>query len=187
MNRFIAIALLLLSTGCSNQSSELESEGEITPVHPLEFRPNLANGFSVEEIEPYELGVAIEQIQGNEYLLTFTMNLESGSYYVSPISPGDFSGIFALSFDEHSEIDIVGKMTEDPQSNDTIDVWAGGPVNLVQESTVHTQKVIIQSTKDFKIRGKLQFTIEPRCTLEENWFTIYEKNGIVGIEKTEQN
>ena len=73
-------------------------------------------------------------------------------------------------------------ITETPKSTELIDPWQGGPVNFVRENTIYKQQLFFKGKPvDFKISGKVSFTIEPRCTFETNEFTIYSKSGKISL------
>jgi hypothetical protein len=52
-----------------------------------------------------------------------------------------------------------------------------GFVHLVRENTKYQQTIKVLSTENFEIMGHIQFTIEPRCTLEKIPFILTYENG----------
>ena len=112
------------------------------------------------------------------------MELDEEAHYVSPNSKGDYSGIFAMILEENKKIRMNGAFSESPQSKETDDPWTGNPVNFVTEDTTHKRQFTISDTNDFEVSGHVQFTIEPRCTLEKVHFTITNTSGNIEIKRT---
>lgn len=183
MNHITLIVFGFLTLSCAQENTEKKVTDPVTEETVTETNYTVNESQLVKETEPYQLSLKMDPVSGNNYLLTLHMELEPGAHYVSPNSPGDFSGIFSIIMDENSQISLKDGMTETPVSIETKDPFQGLPVNFVTESTTHTQQIEITSLKDFEIRGKVQFTIEPRCTLEENWFTIISKNGVITVQQ----
>jgi hypothetical protein len=133
--------------------------------------------------EPYELSLQVKKLKNNTYNLTVIMELGEGAHYVSPNSKGDYKGKFVMLLEENTKLTMSGKFTEYPTAKESIDPWRGDPVNFVTENTTHTQQFTITDTNDFEVSGLIQFTIEPRCTLEKVTFTISNRNGKLEIKK----
>lgn len=133
--------------------------------------------------EPYEIQFRTEKLKNDLYNLIITMELQKGAHYVSPNSKGDYSGVFAMNLEENKQLQMNGKFSENPLSKESTDPWRGSPVNFVRENTTHTQQFTIEAKDDFEVSGWIQFTIEPRCTLEKIHFKITQKSGVLDIQK----
>lgn len=57
----------------------------------------------------------------------------------------------------------------------------GSLVNWVRQSTNYKQTLKVLSNDDFEVSGFIQFTIEPRCTLEKIPFILSNTNGKLSI------
>jgi hypothetical protein len=133
--------------------------------------------------EPYQLSLQVKKLEDNNYNLIITMELGEGAHYVSPNSKGDYKGRFVMLLEENSKLTMNGNFSEHPIAKETIDPWRFDPVNFVTENTTHTQQFTVSDTNDFEVVGLIQFTIEPRCTLEKVKFTIASRDGNVTIKK----
>jgi hypothetical protein len=171
MNYLLSITIGVLFLSCAPEAKKSEP---VAQTKKASVRP-YGN-------DPYTLKLKLDSISSNTYLLTLDMDLSVEAYYVSPLSPGTYTGIFDIIMDDNSDIQLTGKMTEDPISVESRDPFQGNPVNFVTQSTTHTQKIIITNSDNFTVRGKVQFTIEPKCTLEENWFSIHSNNGVISLK-----
>ncbi len=80
---------------------------------------------------------------------------------------------------------IEGELIESPLSVEEIDPhpFVGGAVNWVRVNTTYRQKISINTQEDFDYVGIVQFTIEPRCTLEKVEYIVKSRSGQVYFEK----
>jgi len=116
--------------------------------------------------EPYELQLKVTHLQDNTYNLIITMELAEKAHYVSPYSKGDYIGRFYIDVEDNTQLKAKGKLLEHPTPKETSDPWTGNPVSFVRENTMYQQQFTVTDTKDFKIKGRIGFVIEPRCTME---------------------
>jgi len=134
---------------------------------------------------PYELTFDIEKVKGDQYSMVTTMKLFGGSFYVSPNSTRDFKGRFTIEIADNDNLILGDDFIETPRSKEVFDPhqFVNGPVNWVQEDTRYHHQLTVTSQEDFEVGGKIIFTIEPKCTLEEIPFLIKYKSGVFTIEK----
>ena len=134
--------------------------------------------------ESYELKFEINEIENAVYELVLSMDLRNDSYYVSPNSKGDFTGIFTIIINDNEKLKKIAKPIETPLSNEEYDPhpFVNGFVNWVKETTTYKQQIQRKSDEDFEVSGIIQFTIEPKCTLEKVPFFIKYKNGELIVE-----
>ncbi|QHI37564.1 hypothetical protein IMCC3317_29440 [Kordia antarctica] len=152
--------------------------------HQVDTNPNIISGEKISKHEePYDLSLQVKRLKNDTYNLIIKMELKKDAHYVSPNSKGDYLGIFTMIMDKNTKLQMIGKFSESPLSEESVDPWNHGPVNFVRENTTHTQQFTISDTNDFEVSGFIQFTIEPRCTLEKVHFTISRKAGKLEIKK----
>ena len=183
MIKLVALFFLFIQMSCStpNHSTDVENTLLSTDTFsPLHINPHLVN--TIENKDPYQIQFDIHPITDNNYSLAITINLEEGSYFVSPHSKGDYLGLFTVSLDDQQNLRINSDLVETPQSQEKIDPWGGGLVNFVTENTTYTQKITSTNSDDFEIQGLVKFVIEPKCTLEEIPFKITQRNSQLTIQ-----
>jgi len=165
----LIIILSLLSLGYVSNNNHLHYSSE--------------KATSITAIEPYEIDIQINEVGKNEYQLVIKMELQNGAHFVSPNAKRDFTGKFFMDLGSYEHLAFDGILLETPRSVEEIDPhpFVGGPVNWVRENTTYTQTLKLLSKDDFEVFGRIRFTIEPRCTLEEIPFAISYKNGVAKI------
>ena len=152
--------------------------------HQLDTNTNSVIAGEINKYEePYDLSLRVEKLKKNTYNLIIKMELKKGAHYVSPNSKGNYLGIFTLIIDKNTKLYMHGKFSESPLSKEGVDPWSSNPVNFVRENTTHTKQFTITDTNDFEVSGLIQFTIEPRCTMEKIKFTITNTSGKIEIKK----
>ena len=144
---------------------------------------NYFDSVNINSSEPYKLKLNLKSQKSNSYDLSIAMELNNGAHFVSPNAKRDFKGKFKIYFDETTHLKQVGKLIEIPLSVEEYDEhpFVNGTVNWVRENTVYHQKIKRLKNEDFKVDGYIQFTIEPRCTLEKIPFTLKQVNGKMTI------
>ncbi len=60
--------------------------------------------------------------------------------------------------------------------------FTNGTVNWVRVNTNYKQQLEVATQVDFQVFGYIQFTIEPRCSLEKIPFIIKKENGKLKFE-----
>lgn len=133
---------------------------------------------------PYELAFEVEKAR-DQYTMITTMKLFGGSFYVSPHSKRDFKGKFTIEIADNENLKLGIDFIETPRSKEVIDPhpFVDGPVNWVKEDTKYEHQLTVLSKEDFDIGGKIFFTIEPKCTLEEIPVMFKYRSGVLTIEK----
>ena len=186
MNKLIISMLLILTVSCTSKKQEsIKSPIAKLKVHGPIHLDEHASMYSTFTDNDYELQFELSPLGINSYNLIIDMQLKNGSYYVSPKSTkGNFKGIFSILIEENDKIEIIDKLIETPPSVEKFDPHphVNGYVNWVKENTVYTQKITLKSDESFTINGVIQFTIEPRCTLEKVPFFIKYHNGQIKVE-----
>jgi hypothetical protein len=171
MNKFITLIIVLFNMNYYTN-------------HQLDTNTNIVLAEEINKHEePYDLSLQVEKWKNGTYNLIIKMELKKDAHYVSPNSKGNYSGIFAMIIDKNTKLRMNGKFSESPLSKESVDPWTGNPASFVREDTTHIQQFTISDTNDFEISGLIQFTIEPRCTLEKIKFTITNTSGKIEIKK----
>lgn len=178
MNKFIIIFVVLLSTGCTknNQHDNIAKEAFQTDISKTTTAIHKVD-------DPYTLTLEMDTTDKNEHSLIVSIDLHDKSFFVSPHSNGNFLGRFALSLDETKNLVMKDSIVEFPKSLESLDPWSEGWVNFVKRNTTYTQKLTIDSQKDFEVAGLIKFVIEPRCTMEKVKFVISQRSGVLSVEK----
>ncbi len=174
MNNLITLAILLstfsLSTNQPQTDTTLEKSVDEKPVTFKEFSVNH---------EDYTLHFSLEKGKGLKHILVVAIELHNNSYFVSPNSKRDFKGKFRGDFGATENIDFYGDFVETPLSVEVFDThpYVRGTVNWVREKTIYKQPLLLKTQEYFQVYGRIIFTIEPRCTLEQIPFSIVHENG----------
>ena len=97
------------------------------------------------------------------------MKLYDNAFFVSPNAKREFLGKFKFVIDDNDKFNQEGALLEAPLSKEEFDPhpFVNGHVNWVKENTTYKQQLQLTTEKDFEVMGFIQFTIEPRCTLEK--------------------
>lgn len=153
----------------------------LAPVIADETKPNI---YSTWDTEPYQLKLNMHQLKNELYDLEVSMLLNNDSYYVSPNAKRDFKGKFTIQIDVSNSLEQISKLEETPLSEEEYDPhpFVNGYVNWVRENTSYKLKLLRSGDTDFQVKGFIQFTIEPRCTLEKIPFFIKFEEGKMRVE-----
>lgn len=175
MNKHLFYGLILLTFKYScaqDNSQEIASIAVMQDsvyVGPTHFSDEI-----VRDDALYSSIIRIDKQQNNEYVLSIQMNLKKDAYFVSPTENRHFSGKFAIVFTEPQKVISYGTIQESPLSK--VDEKEGF-VHLVRNNTTYKQTINVLASENFEVMGHIQFTIEPRCTLEKIPFILTYENG----------
>ena len=138
-------------------------------------------------MSPYTLDYKITKKTANTFELEIDMDLNGNAHFVSPNSKIAYKGRFTLDINVDENIELVGDLIETPLSKEEIDnhPFVRGPINWVRVDTNYKQQLKLNTDEDFFVIGFIQFTIEPRCTLERIPIKIEYKNGKMMVERFE--
>jgi hypothetical protein len=163
MNSFILFFLFIFSIGCgSDQLSYIE--------------PKTINETLDTDENPYEISFRIDRVGEMEYVLSVVLDLSHGSYILSPLTPGDFKGLFSLKLEENKHLTVSEEITEYPPSIEKMDPFGNGPMKVAEVKTTYQFRFKVKSKEEFEVKSSIQFVIEPKCTLEEIPFTLNYSN-----------
>ena len=179
MNNYLIYGVLCFFMGFTAehiQSHEVSAtdKTQVTPSEPTYFSDDL-----VFNDELYTVVLRVDQQKNSDYLMTVEMLLKKNAYFVSPNSRRDFSGRFTIVWKDVNYLKLDEVLTETPLSLEEFDPhpFVKGPVNWVRVNTTYKQSLKVFSEENFEVSGYLQFTIEPRCSLEKLPFRLSYKNG----------
>jgi len=177
MTKYITLFITFLSLiGLENTNDSFK-----TIQNSLEIKET--NSITVND-PLYNITVAIKKTK-DAFNLVISVDLKNGSYYVSPNSKEDYTGMFYMDFGDYKNVSFNGKLQENQLDNPKIGPLpeVKDPENNVFGNTIFTQKLKIKTTADFDVYGRIKFVIEPRCSMENIPFMISFKNGKMSIKK----
>ncbi|RXR28319.1 hypothetical protein EQG68_14445 [Flavobacterium piscinae] len=177
-NLFFCLVLLSFNYNCAEvnsqdiaQNSKVADSVYIGPTH---FSDDL-----VREDSLYTAIIRIDKQSEKEHVLSIQMNLKKNSYFVSATEHDSFKGKFKIVLTEPQHLQTNGSIIETPLSK--VDENHGF-VKLVRQNTHYKQSLKVLSNENFEVYGYLQFTIEPRCTLEKIPFILSYVDGKLSVK-----
>lgn len=131
--------------------------------------------------EDYTLNISLENTNSNNPVLVIVMELKNKAHFISSMEKKEFSEKFYFDFGSYKDLAFDGKATEIPTAKAKI-LYPnfkpyGEGILWVIENTIYRQPLHLKNKNDFEVFGRVRFTIEPRCTLEEIPFAISYKDG----------
>jgi len=171
MNKLTTIAFVLLSITIGTSQQSVKPYANIATVQPETYTE-----FTINDSE-YTLHFELEETKDKEHFLIISVELHNNSEFISPYEDKEFKGKFFLNLGTTNNLDFKENIIETPQAVDSYDKFGPQNVKWVKVNTIYRQKLNIKTQEDFKVFGRLQFTIEPRCTLEQIPFSISYKDG----------
>ena len=170
MKRIFASILLVVAISCKPDKplSQVASATESTPEKEIAMVMHIIEN-SPSSSEPYELKVQMNKLENDVYDFMVSMKLNGGSHFVSPNAKRDFKGKFTIIIDDTNNLIPISDLIETPLSVAEIDPhpFVNGEVNWVRVNTDYKLQLQRNVETDFIVTGLIQFTIEPRCTLEK--------------------
>ena len=153
------------------------------------FQSNKANAsIPVKVVDkadnPFDIKLEIEKVSDNEYELAATIELEKGSYVISPYSEDDIYLHFEIAIPKNDYLTTGDKLTEIPVSIPEIDPILNIPVRFVRGTTTYKQKIKVNTSEDFEVSGLVEFLVEPSCIPYDVEFTAAFNSGILKVKKT---
>jgi len=173
-------AILSITYNCTNVNSQ-DFAANATAQDSVYVMPTHFSDDLVRDDALYTSLIRVDKQHDDDYVLSVQMNLKKDAHFVSPNAQRAFSGKFTIVLDEPGKIQALGTLIEKPLSIEELD-QREGLVNWVRKSTNYRQKLKILSGENFEVRGHVQFTIEPRCTLEKIPFLLSQKDGKLSLK-----
>lgn len=183
MNQYAIVLIYILFISFHKDTNQYDITTPVKTKTNLSCE-NLDYGILSPKKESYEVKFSLEKLNDNSYNIVVKMFLHNNSYYVSPYSRRDFKGKFKLNITPNNNLTIDNFLIESPQSQEEYDShpFVNGLVNWVRVNTSYKKQLFINTKENFITNGFIQFTIEPKCTLEKIPFMITQKNGNLSIE-----
>ncbi len=189
MKSIIILLVALICLGCiskNENSQKLMASLETKACKTYEPQTHFYGPFDnfKNNKNPYDINLKLDSSENEVYHFIIDMHLNNGAYFVSPNSKREFSGVFKVILNKNDKLEAIGNLEEHPLSVEEDDPhpYVNGKVNWVRQNTTYTQKMKIKTNKDFSVNGVIQFTIEPRCTLEKIPIVIFQQNGKLKFE-----
>jgi len=134
--------------------------------------------------DQYELQIKIEPLN-NDYNLIIEMKPKKGAHFISPSEQKSFSGKFHMDLGSYKDVEFINCLAEIPMSKNEFGpkpkVFGAENVKWIHQNTTYSRILKLKTKEDFEVFGRIQFTIEPRCTFEEIPFAISYKNGKMSL------
>lgn len=176
-NLFYGLVFLSFNYNCTSvNSQEIAANATVQDSVYVGSRPTHFSDDLVRDDALYISTIRVDKRHKDEYVLSVQMNLKKGAYFISPHAKRDFSGKFTIVLANPEKIVTTGAITEAPSSEEEFDKGEGW-VNFVRKNTHYKQTLKVLSNEKFEVMGYIQFTIEPRCTLEKIPFIVSYENG----------
>lgn len=178
----LIISILLISCKSDQPSKRDLAKADLAEIPEfLEARPG---PFKAGHPHPYEASFDMVQLEDELYQLVIKMDLFDGAHFVSPNAVRDFSGKFTLHLDDSDHLALIDKLEESPLSKEVYDPhpFVKGKINWVFVNTKYRQNLVRTTADNFQVKGYIQFTIEPRCTLENIPIIIKYEGGKMRVE-----
>ncbi|MFY0483239.1 hypothetical protein ACI6PS_11595 [Flavobacterium sp. PLA-1-15] len=177
---FYGLVLLSFNYNCTKMNSQeiasVATMRDSVYVGPTHFSDDL-----VRDDALYISTIRVDKRQNDEYVLSVQMNLKKDAYFISPNAKRAFSGKFTLVLPDSTKIATNGAISETPLSKEERDKGEG-LVNFVRRNTHYKQSLKVLTNENFEVNGHIQFTIEPRCTLEKIPFILSYVDGKLSVK-----
>lgn len=177
-NLFFGLLLLSFNYNCAEVNSQ-DMAQNTTAVDSVYVGQTHFSDDVVREDPLYTAIVRLDKQSDKEHLLSIQMNLKKNGYFVSPTESGAFTGKFTIVLTEPQHLQTDGAIIETPLSK--VDENEGF-AKLVRENTHYKQSLRVLSKENFEVYGYIQFTIEPRCTLEKVPFILSYVDGKLSVK-----
>jgi hypothetical protein len=177
-NLFFGLLLLSFNYNCAEVNSQ-DMAQNTTAVDSVYVGQTHFSDDVVREDPLYTAIVRVDKQSDKEHLLSIQMNLKKNGYFVSPTESGAFTGKFTIVLTEPQHLQTDGAIIETPLSK--VDENEGF-AKLVRENTHYKQSLRVLSKENFEVYGYIQFTIEPRCTLEKVPFILSYVDGKLSVK-----
>jgi len=177
-NLFFGLVLLSFNYNCAEVNSQ-DMAQNTKSVDSVYVGPTYFSDDLVREDSLYTTIIRIDKQSEKEHLLSIQMNVKKNSYFVSPTDPGSFTGKFTIVLTEPQHLQTNGAIIEIPLSK--VDANEGF-VKWVRQNTHYKQSLKVLTNENFEVSGHIQFTIEPRCTLEKIPFILSYVDGKLSVK-----
>ena len=183
MLKVLYILISLSLSSCSAEKTKVNTVRTASDPYSVATKTQRRFNQKLEEKDPYTIEFSMEELKNNEYYISVNVVPDEGSYFMSPLSSKAYKGTLQIEFNDTKNLLKVSKdYLESPASIVEVDPFSGLPAHFVRQNTTYQQKFKTRSVADFEVLGKVQFVIEPKCTMENYTFRVYRKDGVMNIE-----
>ena len=136
----------------------------------------------VKETKHFDILFDVEEQGSGVYNLNFTVELDSGYYFVSPHSNGHHQRLL-FSIENTDSLILDGELSEFPRTFEEYDDLSGKLGRYARETTKYSQNLKINTENDFELSGLIWFEVRPICQPYEIEFTISCQSGKLEVSK----
>lgn len=185
MKKVILFFCALVVSSCKIDSSKIESISDTAISQNLKTETNKLVQFGPNlPAEPYEIKLDVHPTSNHIYELEIQMLLYNNAYYASSNSKKDFKGKFSFFINDNTFFILKSNLIETPlliteKDSEATDNQSS---DWIRVNTNYKQQLEIKTSEDFMVTGYIQFTIEPRCTLEKIPVIIKSEKAILKFE-----
>ena len=176
MKTIITLIVVCLGLSCTTKKAERQELDKTNLV--------VKTVESKKMDEPFNIIMQMNKINGEHYSLSATIELDSGSYVISPYSTDDFYLPFSMVINDTSALIVQGDLSETPASVEEHDPYLNLSIKVVRVNTTYQQHLKIASKDDFEVAGLIEFLLEPSCVPYDVEFTISSRSGKLEVKKT---
>lgn len=176
---FFGVVLLSFNYNCAEVNSQ-EFAANTTMQDSVYVGQTHFSDDVVREDALYTSIIRVDKQSDDDYVLSIQMNLKKDAYFVSPNAKRDFSGKFTIVLTEADKLKLSKAIVEAPLSKEEND-RREGLVNFVRKNTNYKQTLKVLSKENFEVPAHIQFTIEPRCTMEKVFFILSYVDGKLSV------
>ncbi len=130
---------------------------------------------------PFEIRFDTQKDEMGQAFLSFTIDLDSGKYYVSPHS-GGFHQRLIFSLEETDSLFLLGDLVEYPKTYNDYDSLSDKEGRFVREKTTFLQRMTVSSQNNFKVSGLIWLGMLPGEQPFEINFILSQQSGKLEIE-----
>ncbi|MVO10307.1 hypothetical protein GOQ30_14130 [Flavobacterium sp. TP390] len=185
MKTLLSCCCFLLLFSCKTDPAKTEATLALVPSEEINSQKDSVFNFGPKPApNSYDIKLDAHQTSNQIYELEIQMLLYNNAYYASTNSKKDFKGKFTFFLDETPFFSLKSNLIETPlliTENDS-EATNNQSSDWIRQNTYYKQQLEIKTSEDFMVRGYIQFTIEPRCTLEKIPVMIKSEKGNVKFE-----
>ena len=172
---------ILLFTSCSGEESVSDETAEEVQKDSIEGDPYTDRYGEDIDYQPFDISFEIEK-QGKDNYLVIHTDIAEGSFILSHYADPSMRGRFLITFDNNEFIKTETPLVESPGPIEEAYYWSDDEKEkkLLDKQTTK-QMLNISSNKDFEVRGKVTFTVEPSCNFWRSEFSISQSSGKLDV------
>lgn len=175
----ITLLIGCLGLGCSTDKTTIQEEQKPDKINLIVKDSDIR-----KKDDSFDIILQMNKINDEHYSLSATIELNSGSYVISPYSTDDFYLPFTMVMNESPALVVQGDLMETPVSVEEQDPYLNKPIRVVRKNTTYTQNLKVVSKDDFEASGLIEFLLEPSCVPYDVEFNISSNDGELEVQKT---